>query len=120
MWVSEQARHSPSALSLCSPGMESKSARVAQCQCPVLGVVRTWHRNPEKILDASQVYACAVGNLGLCSLGEGRMPLPTPCWGQASEGMVALMEFDVKAWRGRELVILLECSQMSSRLSLRP
>lgn len=110
MWVSEQARHSPSALSVCSPGLESSSACVPQRQCPVLGVVRAWQRNLEKILDASQVYVCAVGNSGMCSLGEGRMSLSTLCWGQASEGMVRLMEFGVKAWRGREGVILLECS----------
>lgn len=88
MWVSEQARHSASALSLSSPDMESNSAYVAQHQCPGLGVVRAWQRNPEKILDASQVYDCAAGNSGMCSLGEGRMSLSTLYWGEASEGMV--------------------------------
>lgn len=76
MWVSEQARHSPRALSLSSPDMESNSACVAQCQCSVLGVVRAWQRNPEKILDASQVYDCAVGNLA-CVVWE-KVECPCP------------------------------------------
>lgn len=90
--------------------MESNSACVAQHQCPVLRVVSARQRNTEKILYASQVYVCAVGNSGMCSLGEGGMSLSTLCWGQASEGMVGFMEFDVKAWRGREGLILLEHS----------